>query len=63
MTKLIKQVREEEGAIVFKAAKPQDGDITIKERKSTKPRGKTISGASKMKAEYKKRKSSKSKKK
>lgn len=63
MSNMIKKVRDEEGTIVFKAASPQDGDIIIKERKSTKPKGKTISGAAKMKAAYKARKSSKSKKK
>lgn len=63
MSNMIKKVRDEEGTIVFKAAAPQDGDIIIKERKSTKPKGKTISGAAKMKAAYKARKSSKSKKK
>ena len=50
----IKRVREEEGAIVFKAGEPLM--ILQKSRPSRKPKGKTISGASKMRAAYKARK-------
>lgn len=59
----IDQVREEIGSVVFKAGKPQNGDVVIREKRRTKPKGKTISVAAKMKAAYKSRMAAKSKKK
>lgn len=50
----IKKIREEEGAVVFKAGEKLM--ILTESRRSRKPKGKTISGAAKMKAAYKARK-------
>lgn len=50
----IKRIREEEGAIVFKAG--EQLTILTESRRSRKPKGKTISGAAKMKAAYRARK-------
>ncbi len=58
MSKIAKRVREMEGdSVVFRGKKLGDGDIVIKEKRRTKPKGTTISGAAKMKAAYKARKS------
>lgn len=55
----LKRIREEEGATVFKAGEKLL--ILTKSRKSRKPKGKTISGASKMRAAYKAKKSARAK--
>ncbi len=63
MSKIAKKVREIEGtSVVFKGKKLGDGDIVIAERRRTKPKGMTISGAAKMKAAYRSRMAAKSKK-
>lgn len=53
MSKIAKQVRAMEGSsVVFKAARPQDGDILIVENLKKRPK---LRGAAKMKADYKAR--------
>ncbi|MFI3315047.1 MAG: hypothetical protein R3Y04_05235 [Rikenellaceae bacterium] len=48
-----------ENEVIFKARKPEDGDIILRTKRRTKPKGKTISGAAKMKAAYRSRMSKK----
>lgn len=50
-----------EYSVTFKKRQPEQGDIILKERKRYKPKGKTLSGAAKMKAAYLKRRAKKGK--
>ncbi len=60
MSKLVKKIRAEEGSsVVFRGKTLGEGDIVIAERRRTKPKGTTISGAAKMKAAYRARKAKK----
>ncbi|MFI3263566.1 MAG: hypothetical protein R3Y26_11780 [Rikenellaceae bacterium] len=49
-----------EYSVTFKAGKPQEGDVVIRTKRRTKPKGQTINGAAKMKAAYRARVAKKS---